>query len=506
MIELTPGAEVVFVRYANKKYTIWCFGLDEKQLEALRAYSGTMCRLRQWDEDMPDFSQLESDPPCLICFNTASCRVFTALPSMETAHLEMIPKVLFLDDGYTHADIEAALDKGLSGIIRPPYTAERFEPVLRKAMETAALHKDILNMTREICLERELLESKNETLDFLVSFLTSTTEQLDEAEVLRTAFVSLRRLFPVLSLNAALTSENDDGGIDTELFIAAPRDHLQHRVWRSLLLEATSAQHPGKKLFPSSITLNLPGLDTVSPAPSDGHIFTLPLLAGAETLGQIILLTNMERNLTRDQALALDSAMRHLALTLKNVRRYQQMCHFAEYDSLTGAHNRRNFEERLRDEVTRHQRYGQPLSLIMLDLDHFKSVNDTWGHMAGDRVLQSTARIIEKTIRNADYCARYGGEEFVILLPHTDQHSATLLAERLRKALAAKRHDIGGERTIGISCSLGVSSLHPTADTTGQLLLGEADAALYEAKARGRNAVVTSGMPDMSILAQAARA
>jgi diguanylate cyclase (GGDEF)-like protein len=335
--------------------------------------------------------------------------------------------------------------------------------------------------------------------------LSSTAEQLDEAEVLRTAFAGLRRLFPVLALNAILTSENDEGGIDAELYIAAPRDHLQHRAWRSLLLEAAAAMYPGKTLLPSSMTLNLPGMASFAPAPSDGHTLTLPLMAGADKLGLVILLTNMARNLSRDQALALDSAMRHLALTLKNVRRYQQMCHYADYDSLTGMHNRRNFEERLRDEVTRHQRYGQPLSLLMLDLDHFKAVNDTWGHIAGDRVLQGTARVIEKTIRNADYCARYGGEEFVILLPQTDLRSASLLAERLRRAMALHKHEVGGA-AFRVSCSLGVTCLHDEGNDAGQTLVSEADAALYEAKAHGRNSVVTSGSAEAPRLARAARA
>lgn len=493
----------VVLRYANKKYTIWEFGLSDDQAETLRSFAGSMYRLRSWDDEFPDFSQQDLEPPCLICFGLERGRAFAALPRMETAHLEMIPKALFLHEGYSVTDVEEALDLGCCAVLRPPLTAERLDPVLRRATETAALHKDILNMTREIGLERELLENKNETLDFLVNFLTSTTEQLDEKEVLRTAYVSLGKLFPVQSLNAVLTHENDEGSIDTELYIAAPKDHVQHRAWRALLLEAAAAQNPGKTLMPSSMSLQLPGLDKLAPSPVDGHTFTLPLVAGTEKIGCIILLTNMNRNLNRDQGLALDSAMRHLGLTLKNVQRFQQMCHYADYDSLTGTHNRRNFEERLIDEVRRHARYKLPLSLVMLDLDHFKKINDTWGHIAGDRVLQSAARVIEKTIRGSDYCARYGGEEFVIILPHTDMESATLLAERLRTAMAAQQQEVGSAR-FAISCSLGVACLNEGEENSPHALVSAADAALYEAKAGGRNKVVTSIRHPETAMPQAA--
>ncbi|MDL2271775.1 GGDEF domain-containing protein [Desulfovibrio sp. OttesenSCG-928-I05] len=477
------------MRYANKKYTIWGFGLSQNQADTVGGFAGSMYRLRTWDNEFPDFSHQDMEPPCLICFSLERARAFAALPRMETAHLEMIPKTLLLHEGYSLQEVEEALDLGCGVVLRPPFTAERLDPVLRRATETAALHKDILNMTREISLERELLENKNETLDFLVNFLTSTTEQLDEKEVLRTAYASLGKLFPVQSLNAVLTHENDEGSIDTELYIAAPKDHVQYLAWRSLLLEAASAQNPGKTLMPSSMSLQLPGLDKLAPSPADGHTFTLPLVAGTEKIGCVILLTNMNRNLNRDQGLALDSAMRHLGLTLKNVQRFQQMCHYADYDSLTGTHNRRNFEERLIDEVRRHSRYKLPLSLVMLDLDHFKKVNDTWGHIAGDRVLQSAARVIEKTIRGSDYCARYGGEEFVIILPHTDKESATLLAERLRTAMAAQQQEVGSAR-FSISCSLGVACLDEAGEGSPHALISDADAALYEAKAGGRNKVV----------------
>jgi diguanylate cyclase (GGDEF)-like protein len=122
----------------------------------------------------------------------------------------------------------------------------------------------------------------------------------------------------------------------------------------------------------------------------------------------------------------------------------------------------------------------------MLDIDHFKQINDTRGHSVGDIVLRETASLITQTIRTSDYCARYGGEEFLLLLPHTDKRKAYNLAERLRVKLAAHTFIVDGI-PLHITVSMGVSTLKNTRPKTGEALLNEADAALYEAKTRGRN-------------------
>ena len=105
-------------------------------------------------------------------------------------------------------------------------------------------------------------------------------------------------------------------------------------------------------------------------------------------------------------------------------------------DSLTGINNRRGFDQRLREEADRHRRYGHPLSLIMFDIDHFKNVNDTYGHQCGDYVLQTIAELVGKSIRCGDVLARYGGEEFCCILPETPLDAALVTAERFRAMIA----------------------------------------------------------------------
>ncbi|HXU82585.1 MAG TPA: GGDEF domain-containing protein [Polyangia bacterium] len=160
-------------------------------------------------------------------------------------------------------------------------------------------------------------------------------------------------------------------------------------------------------------------------------------------------------------------------------------------DALSGIANRRTFDERLAVEVARANRYGAPLSLVMIDLDHFKELNDTFGHPAGDEVLKRVAVLIDREKRLGDVVARYGGEEFAAILPHTEPRSAMIWAERVRLLIAGTevRSEAGA---LNVTASFGVAGAAPDrAEPAG--LIEEADQALYEAKRLGRNRVVGAG-------------
>ncbi|HET9597447.1 MAG TPA: diguanylate cyclase [Anaeromyxobacteraceae bacterium] len=164
-------------------------------------------------------------------------------------------------------------------------------------------------------------------------------------------------------------------------------------------------------------------------------------------------------------------------------------------DGLTGLYNHRHFQERLAEEFRRSQRYADPVSLIMLDLDHFKAVNDRFGHPFGDRVLRETAELIRSSIRDPDICARYGGEEFAIILPKTHLQGALAVAERMFRALRAKTytHEAGANGApraqVVVTASIGIA-FYPSKDvTTPELLVKFSDDALYRAKAEGRDTI-----------------
>ncbi len=156
-------------------------------------------------------------------------------------------------------------------------------------------------------------------------------------------------------------------------------------------------------------------------------------------------------------------------------------------DGLTGIFNRAYFETRLIEEFRRNKRYNEEFGLILLDLDYFKKVNDTYGHLAGDEVLRSVAQTINRVIRSIDLFGRYGGEEFAVFLPHTSLEGTRNVAERIRHAIENQRISFE-DHLITITTSLGITLFHPDLQDHEQLI-HEADQALYHAKMSGRNRV-----------------
>jgi diguanylate cyclase (GGDEF)-like protein len=164
-------------------------------------------------------------------------------------------------------------------------------------------------------------------------------------------------------------------------------------------------------------------------------------------------------------------------------------------DPLTGVYNRRYMDRRIEEEIARALRYAHPLSVLLMDVDHFKSINDRYGHQGGDEVLRHLGRLIMHAVREVDVVTRYGGEELLIIAPDTTLDTAIALAERLRlhsesRELVLTDADADAQpQVLRITVSIGVATLHPDA-ANGGVLVREADEALYRAKAAGRNRVV----------------
>jgi diguanylate cyclase (GGDEF)-like protein len=171
-------------------------------------------------------------------------------------------------------------------------------------------------------------------------------------------------------------------------------------------------------------------------------------------------------------------------------RLLRRLYHRATRDMLTGLFNRQSFEDRLGREVEREQRYRHGLSLVFLDLDHFKRINDTHGHRAGDRVLAAVARLLHGALRVTDFAARIGGEELVALLPECPRERAVEVAEKIRARIEAHKIPLDG-KLLRVTASLGVSSLDSPRMSAADLL-SEADAACYRAKREGRNRVMAA--------------
>jgi diguanylate cyclase (GGDEF)-like protein len=214
----------------------------------------------------------------------------------------------------------------------------------------------------------------------------------------------------------------------------------------------------------------------------------IPLRSRLQTLG-VIELFNLPSNSLSDHAISfLHVLCDFAAIAIENARTLERVQNLTIHDECTGLFNLRHFDESLRNEITRSERQDLPLSLIFLDLDHFKQVNDQHGHQVGSELLAQVAETIRSNVRGIDLAFRYGGDEFIVLLPGTDNASALQVANRLLDALRATAYGVPEDGNISITASFGVAT-YPADGKTGAQILRAADAKMYEVKATTRNAI-----------------
>jgi len=211
----------------------------------------------------------------------------------------------------------------------------------------------------------------------------------------------------------------------------------------------------------------------------------MPLIGKGEKLIGLITLHNKRksRHFLDEEKRLFSTFANYSAQAIENTMLYKSTEHLSLTDGLTGLYNHRYFQEQLEVEVKRAQRYDLNLSLIMIDLDHFKEFNDSYGHLEGDSLLRKISQILKSSLRETDFVARYGGEEFAVILPETNKERASIAAERIRKTINEQTVGEGGVKMIR---SLGVAS-YPEDACLRADLIKKADEALYRAKREGRN-------------------
>ncbi len=244
---------------------------------------------------------------------------------------------------------------------------------------------------------------------------------------------------------------------------------------------------PGKDLRPSEAVV----FDDATRLRGLASLKVFPLKTGETVLGTLVLGSRREGAFDRDTARQLEVIAIQAADALLRARLFEQTERLATTDGLTGLANHRTFQARFDEHLAQAQRYGKKLSVILCDIDHFKSVNDTYGHPVGDQVLKGVARVVSKEARATDLVARYGGEEFAIVMPETDAPGAMVIAERIRERVCALvfKTELG---PLSVTLSLGIATCPDDGNRKSQLI-ELADGCLYHAKRHGRNRSVSAG-------------
>ncbi|HTX92337.1 MAG TPA: diguanylate cyclase [Anaerolineales bacterium] len=315
------------------------------------------------------------------------------------------------------------------------------------------------------------LEQANRELAVRVEELTESQRQLADRERRLSAFVSA---LPNLSFVL-----DDDGrylevlASETSFLVAQPRDLIGRLM---------------EEVMPPKAAALI--MDAIHHTIETGNIqvieYKIPVLAGGERWfeGRIALMEKNERGHSKVVLIATEISER--------VQLYQEVQRLANLDVLTGCYNRRHFMTLASQEIQRAMRYKRPLSFLMMDIDHFKGVNDQHGHQIGDQLLCSLVVLCQKQLRTVDILGRYGGEEFVVLMPETAAEGALKASERLRAKIEKMKINLPAGK-LSVTVSMGLASLARGFDERETLdsLIKSADRALYAAKAAGRNCVRT---------------
>jgi diguanylate cyclase (GGDEF)-like protein len=321
------------------------------------------------------------------------------------------------------------------------------------------------------------LQRRAAQLEAINAIAKRTTVELDLKELLDRLCTQLPQSFPVEAVSIFLRDEDGD------LILRAQQGRLPSRLKLGEVLPHSyecSAHDDSHQPYcgnPSRCPANC--------FPECHTEVCLPLVSFGENIGLLVCASSHENAFMANDIQALESVADILATATQNARYVDRVRQLAYRDGLTGVFNRRYFESRLVDEVTRAARYGGGVSVLMVDLDHFKKINDDFGHMIGDDVLRAVSTIFVRHLRKVDVVCRYGGEEFAVVLPATQGASAAAVAGKLRRAVA-NSHFPGIPYPVTVS--VGVSEF-PSNGITRDDIVRAADSALYEAKEAGRNRV-----------------
>ena len=339
----------------------------------------------------------------------------------------------------------------------------------------------------------------------LVEIVNEVTTELTTAEIYRVLARRVARALDLRHCSVVLANTGDEPESPTATVVAAFENpavkDLEVRLDRyPEFLEALRTQRPVlvSDVHADPMFADVRGLwETEERSVPIRSVLAVPFTLDRDRGGVFFLRTRAgERALTENDAAFAEVVVRAAASAIRRAQALEstradnrRLEELATTDALTRLLNRRAMLERLSAEVDRARRYKSQISLLMLDLDYFKKINDTHGHLVGDAILRQLASLLSSSMRTVDIVARYGGEEFVMILPETATDGATVFAERLRERIREHPFEVDANRTFHLTCSVGVATFPSPRVTSTDDLFARADEALYRAKSGGRNTV-----------------
>ncbi len=379
----------------------------------------------------------------------------------------------------------------------------RFNRITQKILSRQVRELTLLARVNLFSIE-DFLEDHQSEWDNLLENLLEILGASDGVIFLRSPFYTVLTMeFSNLARNPQLlpqamgVMEKLSGrAVEDQLVKLIRRLHTQEPAFNPSLtkervLSLIEQYHPGTEEL--NVGRPLTNLDLERPNPllafCEVSSYINILIAGEHVDGLILVVKDRPPLLTDEDYAFVETLKNNLKRLAENVVFYHQLQYLTITDPLTEVYNRRHFDEVLRAEVNRALRYDSPLSLAMIDIDHFKQFNDTYGHLVGDQVLRHVAKLLRGNLRASEIIARYGGEEFAILMPETTLDSAIVVGEKIRRVVEENPVVVEG-KPLGVTISVGVSSLPEVADDAQQLV-ETADQALYAAKEQGRNRVIS---------------
>jgi diguanylate cyclase (GGDEF)-like protein len=333
------------------------------------------------------------------------------------------------------------------------------------------------------------LEQRNRELEVLIEIGKALTSTLDLGDVLTLIMEQLRRLLHSQAWSLFLR-EADSGELSCEIAATPAGPHKDTRLPQGTGTAGWVAER-GEALLIPDLRLDPRFTDTTgrSPTFTPRSVLCVPIRNRDAVLGVIELVNDAEeRSFTRDDLQVLATIADYAAIAIGNARNFRRINELVITDDLTGLYNCRHLYTLLDEEIERVRRFGGKLSVIFIDLDFFKRVNDTRGHLIGSRTLAEVGRLIRGNIRKICKAARYGGDEFVVVLPNTGKSGAMALATRLRELFREHTFRDDDDTPFNLTASFGLATF-PSDANSREELLRIADQAMYRVKASTRDAV-----------------